>query len=87
MNCIYLCNCISSLNLFDIVPNLPCCLWICIAVIIILILVFLITVVIVVGRCHKRAYKESLIEMCMWKSKTHVDFDDMLKMISENNKL
>ena len=83
MNCIYLCNCFSSLSFLDIIQKFPYYFWMCITVIVILI----IAIVLVIGRCHNRAYKESLIEMCMWKSKTHLDLDEMLKIISKINKL
>ena len=81
---IFLCNCNSSLDLIDVVQNLPCDLWMCISIIVILILVLLITLAIVLCLCHKRTYKEMLIEMCMWKSKTHTDLDDMLRVISKH---
>ena len=84
MSCIYLCNCTySSLNFLEVVQKIPCSFWICISVIAILI----IAIVFVIDRCHNRAYKESLIEMCMWKSKTHLDLEELLKMINRINKL
>lgn len=82
MNCICLSNCTSSLNFSDILQKFPCCFWICIAVIVILI----VAIVFVIDRCHNRAYKESLIEMCMWKSKTYLELEELLKVINRINK-
>ena len=83
MSQIFLCNCTSSLDLIDVVQNLPCYLWICISIIVILILVLLITLAIVLCICHRRSYKESLVEMCIWKSRKNTELDDMLKIINK----
>lgn len=80
MSQIFLCNCTSSLDLIDVVQNLPCYLWICISIIVILILVLLITLAIVLCICHRRSYKESLVWMCMWKNKTIAEMKDILKL-------